>query len=200
MRRWKLLVLVCLLAGVGAYGASLVGPSSQAARAASPRPIRWIAVRDLAHGTLPGRQTFTIRGERYRFHGRVYLTLAISIDRPGTPPGGGGGASFNPSQIPGALAYTALVACSPRPYAVVFGLLRAPSDVVVVRHGKATTVLTHAPIPPALKAQGVLAYERLGGPPSELILRRPDGRRLRDDKLQAGRCSPGLEIVLPSVH
>lgn len=202
--RWKLLVSMCLIVGLGGYGASFARSTSifhaHAAQGTSGRlghsPIRWIAVRQLAHGRLPGRQTFTITGERYRFQGRVYVTLAISIDRPGEPPGGGGGGSFNPSQTPGVLAYTAIVECAPQPYAVVFGLLRAPSDIVVARVGNSRTVVHHVSIPAVLGAHGVLAYARLAGPPSEVTVQRPDGTRLLGDKLQGGRCSPGMVIVL----
>lgn len=158
-------------------------------------PIRWSAVRQLARGTLPGKQTYTIIGERYRFQRRVYFTLAVSTDRPGLPPGGGGGGGFNPSQTPGIFVYTAFAACVPRPYAIVFGLLRAPSDMVVARRGSRRTVLRHVSIPPVLHAHGVLAYARLGGPPSEVTVQRPDGTRLLDDKLQGSRCSPGMVIV-----
>jgi hypothetical protein len=149
----------------------------------------------LAHGALPGKQTYTITGERLRFQGRVYFTLAISIDRPGEPPGGGGGASFNPSQTPGIFANTTLSACVPHPYAVVFGLLRAPSDTVVVRRGRGRTVLRHIPIPAVLHAHGVLAYARLAGVPSEVIVKRPDGTRALDEKLPGGGCSPGMVIA-----
>jgi hypothetical protein len=198
--RWKLLLWVCLVAVLGAVSARSISESAAAAgqRAMSRpahSPIRWIAVRQLARGPLPGKQTYRILGERYRFQRRVYFTLAVSIDRPGLPPGGGGGGSFNPSQRPGVFVYTALSACAPRPYAVVFGLLRAPSDRVVARRGSSRTVLRHVSIPPVLHANGVLAYARLAGPPSEVIVRRPDGRRLLDDKLPGGRCSPGIVIV-----
>jgi hypothetical protein len=166
-----------------------------AARPASARlkqtPIRWFAVRHLARGSLPGRQTFTITGERYRFQGRVYFTLAISIDRPGAPPGGGGGGSFNPSQTPGTFAYTEIAVCGRHPYSVVFGLLRAPADVAVVRRGNRRAFLRHVAIPAVLHAHGVLAYVPLSGPPSEVILHRPDGKRVLDDKFSGGFCSPG---------
>jgi hypothetical protein len=204
--RWKLLVWVCVVAGLAGYGVSFARSTphsnARALQDSSVRlaqsPIRWIAVRQLAHGRLPGRQTFTITGERYRFQGRVYLTLAISIDRPGEPPGGGGGGSFNPSQTPGMLAYTTIVECTPHPYAVVFGLLRAPSNIVVARVGNSRTVLRHVSIPAVLDAHGVLAYARLAGPPSEVTVQRPDGTRLLDNKFQGGSCSPGTVIVLQS--
>jgi hypothetical protein len=198
--RWKLLSWVCLVAVLGGlFARSTSQPAAlarQRARSQTARsPIRWIAVRQLARGAPPGKQTYTITAERYRFRGRVYFTLAVSIDRPGLPPGGGGGGSFNPSQRPGLFVYTALVGCAPRPYGVVFGLLRAPLNMVVARRGSKRTVLRHVSIPPVLHAHGVLAYARLGGPPSEVVVQRPDGARLLDDELHGGRCSPEMVIV-----
>ena len=155
----------------------------------------WIAVRQLAHGTLPHRRTFTIIGERYRFQGRVYFSLAVSINRPGAPPGGGGGASFNPSESRGVLAFTFMTVCGHHPYAVVFGLLRATTDKVVARRGHGTTVLPHVLIPGALHARGVLVYAPLAGPPSELIVRQPDGKRVLDQRFPSNGPCPGGAVV-----
>jgi hypothetical protein len=173
----------------------LAAPALAGAIAAGkPPPVKFVTggIRELAHGKLPGGQTFTIIGERYRFEGRFYFSLAFSINRPGTPPGvggvpgpppgGNGGGSFNPSESPGVLVWNYFVACAP-PYALAYGLLRAPSDSVRAREGHRTTVLRHVSIPAVLHAGGVLVYASLAGPPSELIVRRPDGKRVLDDNL-----------------
>jgi hypothetical protein len=201
--RWKLLVGVCLVVLLGGLSArsisqSTAGTAQRMAARPAHSPIRWIAVRQLAHGTLPRRRTFTIIGERYRFHGRVYFSLAVSVNRPGAPPGGGGGASFNPSQSRGVLAFSFMTACGPHLlYAVVFGLLRATSDMVVVRRGHGATVLQHVLIPGVLHARGVLVYAPLGGPPSELIVRQPDGKRVLDQRFPSnGPCPAGAVVGL----
>jgi hypothetical protein len=156
-------------------------------------PVRFFAVEQLAHGTLPGRQSFTITGARYRFQCRVYFSLGLSVDRPGEPPGGGGGASFNPSQVPGVLAVSYMTpnACAHN-YAVTFGLLRAGSDVVLARRGDRLTVLRHVAIPAVLDARGVLVFGVSADAPNEVIVKRPDGKRLLDQKLFQfpGRCTP----------
>jgi hypothetical protein len=136
-------------------------------------------IRQLAHGTLPGRQTFTISAERYRFQDRPYFALSIAINRPGEPPGGDG--SFDPAQSRGVLA-SAVVACGPARYAVVFGLLRARSDSVLAIRDHRTTSLRHVSIPAALHAGGVLVYAALAGPPSELTVRQPNGKPALDEK------------------
>jgi hypothetical protein len=201
--RWKLLAYVGVIVALGGLSARSISQSTARTTqrtSAQPThsPVRWIAVRQLARGPLPGKRTYTIIGERYWFQRRVYFTLAISIDRPGLPPGGGGGGGFNPSQTPGVLAYTEFVACGSHPYAVIFGLLRAPPDRVVVRRGSARTVLRHIPIPAVLHAHGVLAYARLARAPTEVVVQRPDGTRRLDDKLPGGGCSPGVVIALPA--
>jgi hypothetical protein len=155
---------------------------------------RFFAVRQLAHGSLPRRRTFTVTGERYRFQGRVYFTLAVSINRPGAPPGGGGGGGFNPSESRGVLAFTFITVCGYHPYAVVFGLLRATSDKVVAVRGPRASVLRHVLIPGVLHARGVLVYAPLAGPPSELVVRQPDGKRVLDQKFGNGPCPAGAVV------
>lgn len=198
--RWKLLVGVCLVVVVGGLSArsisqSTAGTAQRTAARPAQSPIRWIAVRQLAHGTLPRRRTFTIIGERFRFQGRVYFSLAVSINRPGAPPGGGGGASFNPSQSRGVLAFTFMMVCGQHPYAVVFGLLRATSDKVVARRGHGVTVLQHVLLPGALHARGVLVYAALAGPPSELMVRQPDGERVLDQSFPSNGSCPAGAVV-----
>jgi hypothetical protein len=196
-----MLALVCLVLVLGGWSArsisqSTAGTAQRMAARPAHSPIRWIAVRQLAHGTLPRRRTFTIIGERYRFHGRVYFSLAVSVNRPGAPPGGGGGTSFTPSLSRGVLAFTFMVACGPHLlYAVVFGLLRATSDKVVARRGHGTTVLQDVLIPGALHARGVLVYAPLAGPPSEVIVRQPDGKRVLDQRFPSTGPCPAIAAV-----
>jgi hypothetical protein len=157
-----------------------------------PAPVAERAVRQLAHGSLPGGQLFTIVGQRYRFAGRLYFSLNVAITRPD-----GGSAGFTPAQSPGVLAYTADVACTPHPYAVMFGLLRAPSDAVIAREGRSRTVLPHVSIPSVLHAHGVLVYASLTSYPSEMTVVRPDGKRVLDDKSpRTSRCLPGIVMIL----
>jgi hypothetical protein len=193
MRRisWRGIALI----GVVATAPLCVTSALAAHRASDSRtqcPMRFLAVRQLANGRLPGRRTFTIVGERYRFQCRLYFSLADSINVPGEPPGSGGGGGSNPSESPGVLAWSYGGPCGPHPSVLVYGLLRAPSDSVRVREGHRTIVLRHAPIPAVLHAGGVLVYASMAGWPSELIVRRPDGKRVLDEKLRTGmgNCPP----------
>jgi hypothetical protein len=160
----------------------------------SPVPLAGKGIRQLASGSLPGGQLFTIVGQRYRFRARLDFSLSIAITRPG---GSGGGGGFTPAQSPGVLAYTADVACTPHPYAVVFGLLRAPSDKVIAREGRRRIVLPHVSIPSVLHPHGVLVYASLTRFPNEVTVLRPDGKRVLDDKSPPSTsCNPGIAIIL----
>ena len=173
------------------HAAQRAGPVSEPVPP-PPIPLTGKGVRQLAHGSLTGGRSFTIVGRRYRFGGKSHFSLDIVITR---PDGGGGGASFIPAQSPGVLVYTADVACGRRAYAVVFGLLRAPSDKVIARKGRSWTALQHVSIPSVLRARGVLVYAALTRFPRELAVVRPDGERVLDDQSPATRCLPGLVSI-----
>src|SRR5207237_517072 len=66
--------------------------------------------------------------------------------------------------------------CQPSEYAIVFGVLRDPTDTVLVRSGGRLLPLRHARIPSGLHVTGVLAFIALPGPPTELIVRTSLGR------------------------
>jgi hypothetical protein len=89
-----------------------------------------------------------------------------------------------------------MTVCDHHPNAVVFGLLRANTDKVIARRGHGTTVLQHVLIPGALHARGVLVYAPLAGPPSELIVRQPDGKRVVLDQRfpNNGPCPAGAVV------
>jgi hypothetical protein len=189
---------VGLHAVASAGSGATVGARLQAAEPSGPIPpppipLTGKGVRQLAYGSLPGGRSFTIVGRRYRFGGRSHFSLDIAITRRG---GGGGGASYIPAQSPGVLVYTADVACGRHAYAVVFGLLRAPSDKVIAREGHSRRVLKHVSIPAVLRAHGVLVYASLTRLPSELTVVRPDGKRVLDDKSPNTRCFPGIVSIL----
>jgi hypothetical protein len=169
-------------AGPGSHYTCLGNAQPGLCLPAANSPVQFVpgGFRQLAHGTLPGQQTFTISGERYWFQDRLYFTLSIAINRPGVPDGTGG--SFDPSQPRGVLASTVVAACGPARYAVVFGLLRARSDSVLALRDHRTTSLRHVSIPAALHAGGVLVYASLAGPPSELTVRQPNRKLALDEK------------------
>jgi hypothetical protein len=76
---------------------------------------------------------------------------------------------------PGVLAFTFVTAnVCPHRSSVIFGLLRAPADVVLARHGHHMTVLQHVSIPAALHARGVLVYAPLAGELNEVGVKRHD--------------------------
>jgi hypothetical protein len=164
---------------------SSIKRSTSTSQTRAHRGLRFLAVRQLAQGQLPRQRTFAIFGERYRFWGRVYFSLEIDVNRPGAPSNAGteGTATLNLTQSPGALAVgTLTVDCSARPSTLVFGLLRASSDHVVVLRGGRTDVPQRVAIPGILHARGTLIYA-LADQPGQLVVRQPDGTPIVDDRL-----------------
>ncbi len=156
-------------------------------------------VRALAHGTLPsGGLSYQIEGQRYRFEGCVYFDLSLDLERPGLSiPDSGGGSSFTPAQAPGALSYSDQQVCQPHAVTIVFGLLRAPHDRVLVRSTTAAATARVVAIPAALHSGGALAYAALPGELTEVSVQ-AGGRTVLDDRLPSrGPCRAGSLIILP---
>jgi hypothetical protein len=147
--------------------------------------------RTLVHETAPGGPTFSIVGERYRFLGKVYFEVKLSIEAVSTSEGEfiGGGSTSTVTFGVGPRAFEPRVetGCRPQPYTVVYGLLKARGDTVLVGTPPAAlTTLRRVTIPAYLHAGGVLVYAALPGAPARLLVRRPDGRVVQDEKLEAG--------------
>jgi hypothetical protein len=152
----------------------------------------------LIHESLPRGPSFTIRAERFRKLGATYFELKAEVSEqrlfstggeigslfgtesesePGPPPGVlghairvggfGEGGTFAPHTSGG---------CEPQPYAIVYGLLKVPRDVVLARVSGKLVPLRKLAIPARLHAGGVLAYGAFSPLPSELLVRSPAGK------------------------
>ncbi len=66
--------------------------------------------------------------------------------------------------------------CRPSEFAIVYGVLHAPRDVVLARTATGLVALAHVKIPAGLHAHGVLAYVALPSVPEELVVRTPAGK------------------------
>lgn len=152
-------------------------------------PLKYLpgGVRTLVHETAPTGPTFSIVAERYRFLGHVYFDLKVNVEE--TSPVGVrtfGGSSgvltiggprhpvFKPQTEAG---------CRPHPYTIVYGLLKAPDDTVLVGTPTTFTPLRVVPIPAYLHAGGALAYAVLPASRPELLVRAPDGRTVQRENL-----------------
>jgi hypothetical protein len=152
----------------------------------------------LIHENVPGGPSFTIRAERFRDLGVSYFELKAEVgeqrlfstgaeigglfgteseSEPGPPRGllgraipiggFGKGALFAPHTSGG---------CEPQPYAIVYGLLKAPRDTVLARVSGKLVPLRKVAIPARLHAGGVLVYGAFSPLPSELVVRSPAGK------------------------
>lgn len=163
----------------------------------------------LVHETPPQGPTFTISAERYRELGRVHFDLTLEEE-------GGEQALFS-SHAGGHIeekleegdekAFFVGIAgkeeiepstkkfqshassgCKPQPYAIVYGLLRARRDTVLVGTAGGLVPLRKVVIPAHLHAGGVLAYGVFSPLPTELVVRDKHGRTItRSDLRQAAQ-------------
>jgi hypothetical protein len=193
------------MAGALAAGATAGRPASAAACRPTAQPgnppVAFLpgAIRPLAHETLPSSGwSYRIRGERYRFEGCVYFDLSLEIQQPGLPlPLSGGGSDFTPGQTPGALSYSDHQLCQGRGDTIVFGLLRATRDRVLVRSSDGVAPARVVAIPAALHAGGALAYAALPGVLTEVRVT-AGTRTVLDDRLPgSGPCRPGSLLIGP---
>jgi hypothetical protein len=148
--------------------------------------------RTIARGSLPQGPSFSIVGERYILLGHMHFALRVKIAAEAGFGGLIGGAStivvgghLKPkSSTPFALKME--TGCQPHEYAILYGILKAPTDTVLVRSSGSLQALRRVRIPASLQVHGVLAYIALPAMPSELLVRTPAGKTIFIEKL-AGR-------------
>lgn len=134
-------------------------------------------LRPIAHGRAPGGPAFSIIGEHYRWRGHKYFAIQIEVE------GGEGGGESESGQRPKVFSSSIWTACKPHPYAIVYGLLKAPRDGVLARYGGRLRTLRQVRIPASFHAGGRLVYAALPGVPGELLVRAPSGRTLISENL-----------------
>jgi hypothetical protein len=137
---------------------------------------------DLATGTAPGGQSFTIQASIFHFGRHTSFNLELPVR--GTPDGiseeviGGGP---KPKAFPWAVASE----CAPHEFSIVYGVLAAPGDSVLARTAEGLVPLTKVPIAANLHSGGPLLYGAFSTLPSELVVRRSDGSTLYSESLAA---------------
>lgn len=153
--------------------------------------------RTLASGTLPGGEQFRIAGTLTTYRGRKSFGLEAELLAEGL--GGSSEASGEIGAIGGArrsghaFAPELETGCRPAEFALVYGLLRKPHDVVLARTSNGLVALRKAKIPKALHAGGALAYVALGSVPQEVVVRTPTGRTVSSTNL-AGKARDAREV------
>ena len=133
-------------------------------------------IRTIVKDKAPGGAVFSIIGERYSFLGGIHFALKVEIKN------GGGGSESASGQKPNVLSTALWTGCQPQPYAIVYGLLKAPRDTVLARVSGTLHTLRHAALPASLHTKGVLVYLAAPAIPSELIIRSPGGQTIITEK------------------
>jgi hypothetical protein len=146
-------------------------------------PIKYFpgGIVQLAHGSLPQGPSFTIRGEGYRKLGADHFELKLKVSNEELLFGGGGegGSLEGGVALPNGvrvLEPQASSGCLPEPYAIVYGLLKAPRDTVLARVSDTLVPLRKVAIPGRLHPGGVLVYGAFTPLPTELLVRNQSGK------------------------
>ncbi len=151
----------------------------------------------LVHESLPRGPAFTIRAERYRELGQIHFELKFTEEPASeeffSSDGGGGLFALRGEEgagPPGRQVFEshASSGCEPQPYAIVYGLLKAPRDTVLVRVSGVLVPLRTVAIPAPLHSGGVLAYGAFSPLPTELLVRDAHSRTVgRKDLSEAAK-------------
>jgi hypothetical protein len=171
------------LTELDAQGATLAVLKLPAVVECTKHPVKYFphGIVPLVHESPPRMPAFTILAERYRKLGSVHFELklkesneelifgasSISFEANVSTPRGW--RVFHPQSSSG---------CQPRPYVIVYGLLKAPGDSVLARVSGTLVPLRKVVIPAHLHAGGVLAYGELSPLPTELLIRDASGRTI----------------------
>lgn len=81
------------------------------------------------------------------------------------------------------LSWAIKAGCQPDELAILYGVLRAPADTVLVRAAGGMRSLMRVSIPASLHAHGVLVLLSLPSVPDGLVVRAPSGRLVGEEKL-----------------
>ena len=143
----------------------------------------------LVHEATPQSPAFTIRAESYRELGVPHFES--SLERENETLFGETGADAieqaieENSERRGTSAFKAQASagCQPQPYAIIYGLLKAPDDSVLALVSGKLVPLRTLTIPAHLHAGGVLAYGTFSPLPTELVVRDASGATIARENL-----------------
>lgn len=150
-------------------------------------PVKYLpgGIRTLVRDRVPDGPAFSIIGERYRFLGKVYFELKANVEEtsePGSAAIGGSSVTFGANK-PSMLDWQTETGCDPHPYVILYSLLSAPADTVLLGTKGKLSAAHRVTIPTSLHAGGILIYAALPAGPSELVIRSPNGKTLSTEKL-----------------
>ncbi len=140
---------------------------------------------DLVKGVAPGGQPFTIQGVLVEFGTHRDFSVTAGVGTEGGGEEGPGDVAVGGSGAKKAFPWSRIKGCPPRPFALLYGILEAPGDSVLVRTPEGLVPLTKLALAANLRAGGPLVYGAFSSFPSELIVRRVDGSTLYSESLAA---------------
>ncbi len=152
-------------------------------------PLKYLpgGLRTLVRDRVPSGPSFRIVGEHYRFLGRTYFELKLQLER-SVFDNFASGASIQVSGPPHSLhkelGWASRTGCKPRPFLIIYSLLKHPSETVLVRYSGQLVPLKRVPIPAGMHAGGVLVYTAPPSLPAELVLHTASGKTIATESLQ----------------
>jgi len=155
-------------------------------------------IRTLAKGRVHRGPTFAISAERYRFEGKIYVSLSATTE-------GGASGSFSPHPERQPLTWSTQEGCSVHPlvtWSIFFGLLRDRTDRAFVYTDRAQHRVGVAAIPPAIHLPGVLGYAALSQAPERVLVLGTHGRVIQDESFGPPRkeaCNPNESSSIMAV-
>jgi hypothetical protein len=191
------------LSELDAQGSTLAVLKLPAVVECTKNPIKYVhdGVVRVVHESPPQIPAFTIRAERFRELGASYFQLRAEVSEQRLfGAGGASGSLFGSESEPepglagqvirlGGLGeggpftpHTSDGCVPPHPYAIVYGVLKAPRDTVLARVSGKLVPLRKVVIPSRLHAGGVLAYGAFSPLLSELLVRSPTGKTIGSEK------------------
>jgi hypothetical protein len=147
----------------------------------------------LVHESPPRIPAFTIRGERFRKLGVEHFELKFEASNEERLFGSGEGDRVFAGNVAvpngdRTLEPETSSGCEPQPYAIIYGLLKAPHDTVLARVSGHLVPLRKVAIPAREHADGVLVYGAFSPLPTELMIRNASGKAVNTSNLaQAAR-------------
>ncbi len=149
-----------------------------------PRPVEEPKrrTRALATGALPGGATFTIDGTGTTYEKHTSFALRVELETFASF--AGFSESSGSSRAPRRFTPQLETGCQPSEFAIVYGLLREPGDVVLARTTTGLVPLRKVKIPKALHAGGVLVYAALPSVPQEVVVQTRTGRKVSATNLE----------------
>jgi hypothetical protein len=167
--------LVELNAGVGVV-LSVKLPRYRCVKS-SKEPGGLLTSKELASGSTPEGEAFTINAFG-GFNGEPFLSVDTGVAPALNEPAIGRGASK-------AFPWSLSISCTPRPYAILYGILVPPGESVTARTPGGAVALNVVPVEPDLHAKGPLVYGVFSTLPTELTVFGVNGSTVYTENLQA---------------